>query len=150
MSEFDSCYHTACPKREGCTLWHNAQEGLEGARSFVSLVNPRLIERVGGYEHCPMYHEYKLRRFARGLIWRYNELTIGQHAEIHTAILDHFGKATTNRYRFGYEAISPECQQSIEDIFERLAPGHKPQYRSYEEHYIKPARVEGKAARKIQ
>lgn len=148
--QYDSCYTPQCPRRETCTLWHNALKAIEADQPLVSVANPRLIERAGGYDHCPQYYEYKLRRYARGLVWRYRAMTVGQLEELHEALTRHFGRSNLVRLRCGYEAISPEAQGQIADIFERIAPGHAPEYKSFEEHYIKPPRIEGRAVHRLR
>ena len=70
-----SCYMPQCPRRESCTLWHIAQQEIAEEYVFLSVTNPQLIEQAGGYSQCPKYYEWKLRRFARGMRWRYGTLT---------------------------------------------------------------------------
>ncbi|MBR8763791.1 hypothetical protein IX335_001009 [Porphyromonas levii] len=147
--EHFSCYTPNCPRRESCTLWQNALLEIEHEAKLLSLTNPRLIEKAGGYDHCPNYHEYKLRRFARGLVWTYDDLTIAQWRDIRSELSAHFSKSAITRMRCGYEAISPEEQELIAHIFDSAAPGSKPRYITYEEHYTKPPRVEGKAAHEL-
>lgn len=150
MSEqHSSCYQPQCPKRHTCTLWMNALEDDRRGQVFLSIVNPAIIEAAGGYEHCPLYYEWRKRRFARGLVWKYPELTGAQWAAIRHDLAMEFYPSTLRRIRFGYEAISPEEQSKIAEIFARYAPDVEPRYKSFEEHYIKPPRIEGKEARKF-
>ncbi|OWR77998.1 DUF6078 family protein [Porphyromonas gingivalis] len=146
----NSCYTPLCPRRETCLLWFNALECIDKGATQISITNPKIIQEAGGYDHCPLYYKYKLRQFARGLIWTYQELTVAQQQQIHEALNTHFGYSSMVRMRCGYEAIDPDEQATIASIFEAVAPGViKPRYRSFEEHYIKPPRVEGRAARKL-
>lgn len=147
--EHSTCYTPQCSRRESCTLWHNAQASIQQGAIYLSVVNPQIIEKAGGYESCPSYYEHKLRRYARGLIWSYDELTIAQWRTLKAELNAHFGYHNMVRMRCGYEAISPEDQERIADIFARVAAHSSPRYRSYEEHYIKPPRVEGKAVHKL-
>lgn len=147
--EYNSCYTPLCPRRETCTLWLSALVSIDKGATQLSITNPKIIEEAGGYDHCPLYHEHKLRQFARGLIWTYREMTVAQQEEVHAALISHFGYSTTVRMRCGYEAIGPEEQATIAGLFESLAPGVEPRYKGFEEHYIKPPRIEGKAARKL-
>lgn len=51
--------------------------------------------------------------------------------------------------RCGYEAISPEEQGFIAKTFATYASTVEPRYQTYEEHYVKPPRIEGRAAHKL-
>lgn len=147
--EHASCYTPQCTQREHCTLWHNALVEVEHSNSLLTITNPQLIERAGGYDHCPNYHEHKLRRYARRLVWRYDDMTLGQKRQIESQLNAHFGKNAVIRMRCGYEAISPEEQGFIAETFAAYAPAVEPQYVTYEEHYTKPPRIEGRAAHKL-
>lgn len=148
--DYDNCYTPQCPRRETCTLWHNALKMLEKKPMQIQITNPILIQEAGGYEHCPLYYELKIRRFARGLVWKYPDLTGRQLDQIHAELTDLFGYSKVVRLRCGYEVLTPEEQEAIAHLWQSIAPGHAPQYRAFEEHYIKPRRVEGKASRKIK
>lgn len=147
--ETNTCYTPLCPRRESCTLWRNALECIDRGTMFLGVVNPKTIQEAGGYDHCPLFYEYKLRRFARGFVWSYPDLTLSQLHELHDELFGTFGYSKIVRMRCGYEAISPEEQEPIASIFEDLAPSVTPEYKGFEEHYTKPPRVEGKAARKL-
>lgn len=147
--EHENCYNPQCPRRETCTLWHNALLAIEEERMHLGLVNPLLVEAAGGYDHCPQWHEYKLRRYARGLVWSYPDMTIKQLDAVRHEIERAFGRSNTVRMRCGYVAISPEEQGVIANIFAECAPGHEPRYQAFEEHYVRPQRVEGKAVRRL-
>lgn len=135
-----SCYMPQCPRRESCTLWHIAQQEIAEEYVFLSVTNPQLIEQAGGYSQCPKYYEWKLRRFARGMRWRYGTLTGNAEAEIHERLKDAFGFTQIGRMRRGDVVISPEEQAQIREIFEEVAPGAEPEFIAFEEHYIKPPR----------
>lgn len=62
--ETNTCY----PPWESCTLWRNALERIDRGTMFLDVVNPKVIQEAGGYDHCPLFYEYKLRRFARGFV----------------------------------------------------------------------------------
>lgn len=149
IMDYYNCYSPLCPRRETCILWLNALECVERGENLLCVINPKILEAAGGYDHCPLYYEYKLRQFARGLIWTYRELTVAQLEDLHSALISHFGYSTIVRMRCGYEAISPKEQATIASIFEAWAPGVKPQYKGFEEHYVKPPKVEGRAAHKL-
>lgn len=147
--EHASCYTPQCTRREQCTLWHNALKEVEHGNSLLTITNPQLIDKAGGYDHCPNYYEYKLRRYARGLVWSYDDLTLAQWRQVQAQLNRQFGYSEMKRIRHGYVALSPEEQGVIAEIFTRIAPGSAPQYITYEEHYAKPPRVEGRAAHKL-
>ena len=147
--EHASCYTPQCTRREQCTLWHNALKEVEHGDSLLTITNPQLIDKAGGYDHCPNYYEYKLRRYARGLVWRYDDLTLAQWRQVQAQLNRQFGYSEMKRIRHGYVALSPEEQGVIAEIFTRIAPGSAPQYITYEEHYAKPPRVEGRAVHKL-
>lgn len=147
--QYDSCYTPLCPRCNTCTLWHKALEQVAAGARQLTITNPKIIEEAGGYDHCPLYHEYKLRRFARGLVWTYREMTLAQLEDIHHALISHFGYSKVVRMRCGYEVISPDEQAFIAGVFEALAPGNEPEYKTFEEHHVKPPRIEGKAAYKL-
>ena len=115
----------------------------------LGLINPYVIEASGGYDHCPMWYEYKLRRYARGLVWSYPDMTVKQLEAVRRDIERTFGHSNTVCMRCGYVAISLDEQAEIANIFAEHAPGHEPRYRAFEEHYVRPQRVEGKAARRL-
>ena len=146
---YGNCYTPDCPKRETCALWINALAEIEQKARLLSFTNPALIEEAGGFENCPNYHEHKLRRFARGLAWQYDDLTLAQWKKVKADLSAHFGYSYVVKMRCGYEAISPEEQAEIAQIFDNVAPGHAPHYTTFEEHYFKPPRVEGKEAKKL-
>ena len=77
--DYYNCYSPLCPWRETCILWLNALERVERGENLLCVINPKILEAAGGYDHCPLYYEYKLRQFARGLIWSYREITILRH-----------------------------------------------------------------------
>ena len=147
--EHNSCYTPQCTRREQCTLWHNALVEVEHGNSLLTITNPQLIDKAGGYDHCPNYYEHKLRRYARGLVWSYDDLTLAQWRQIQTQLNRQFGYSEMKRIRHGYVALSPEEQGVIAETFTRIAPSSAPQYITYEEHYVKPPRVEGRAAHKL-
>ena len=147
--EHNSCYTPQCTRREQCTLWHNALAEVEHGNSLLTITNPQLIDKAGGYDHCPNYYEHKLRRYARGLVWSYDDLTLAQWRQIQTQLNRQFGYSEMKRIRHGYVAISPEEQGVIAETFTSIAPGSEPRYITYEEHYTKPPRVEGRAAHKL-
>lgn len=138
--EYNSCYLPQCPRREECTLWHNALREIDKGRAFVTVVNPQHLEAAGGYEHCPAFYRWQARRFARGLRWRYGALTVDQQDAIHAELESHFGYSLMGRMRRGDEVISPDDQEVIRAIFARHAEGIEPEYESFETHYIKPKR----------
>lgn len=111
--DYNNCYSPLCPRRETCILWLNALECVERGENLLCVINPKILEAAGGYDHCPLYYEYKLRQFARGLIWMYRELTVAQQEDLHSALISHFGYSTIVRMRCGYEAISPKEQATI-------------------------------------
>lgn len=135
-----SCYAPECTRRSTCTLWHNAQKQIEAGHTFISVVNPRHIEAQGGYDHCPQYHEWKLRAYARGMRWYYGQLTGDAQTAIHRSLERHFGKSLMGRMRRGDEMISPEDQEVIRSIFARYAPDVAPEFLAIEMHHIKPHR----------
>ena len=147
--DYDTCYTPLCPRRETCTLWRNALASMDRGEMLLSVMNPKIIEEAGGYDHCPLFLEHKLRRFARGFVWIYRELTVSQLDDLHDELIRTFGYSTMVRMRCGYEAIGSEEQEVIAAIFEEIAPGVEPEYKGFEEHYVKPPRVEGKAVRKL-
>lgn len=138
--ENNSCYAPQCPRREECTLWHNAGREIEEGRITLGVTNPQLIEQAGGYEHCPEFHQWKLRRYARGMRWQYGALTGDAQAEIQQTLEDYFGRSLMGRMRRGDEVISPESQDYIRSVFAQIAPDVEPEFLSYEEHYCKPPR----------
>ena len=138
--EYDSCYAPQCPRREECTLWHNAQREMSTGTFFLGVANPQLIEQAGGYDHCPEYYRWELRRFARGMRWRYGALTGDAQEEIHERLEGYFGRSLMGRMRRGDEVISPDAQEYIRSVFAELAGGIEPEFLSFEEHYIKPPR----------
>ena len=138
--EYDSCYTPQCPRHEACTLWHNALRAMEEGRSFLGVANPQRIEQAGGYDHCPEYHKWELRRFARGMCWHYGRLTGDAQAAIHQTLEKHFGRSLMGRMRRGDEVISPEEQEYIRTVFAEQAQGVEPELLAFEEHYIKPPR----------
>lgn len=139
--EYNSCYTPQCPRRENCTLWHNAKEWIAQGRISIEITNPQLIEQAGGYEHCPQYHQWLLRRYARGMRWKYGALTGDAQHAIHRELQEHFGQALIGRMRRGDEVISPEEQDYIRSVFARHAKDVEPEFTSYEMHYIKPSRL---------
>ena len=95
--DYYNCYSPLCPRRETCILWLNALECVERGENLLCVINPKILEAAGGYDHCPLYYEYKLRQFARGLIWSYREITIAQLEDLHSALISHFGYSTIVR-----------------------------------------------------
>lgn len=138
--EYDICYTPQCPRHEECTLWHNARREMEQERFFLSIANPRIIEKAGGYDHCPVFHRWELRRFARGMRWRYGALTSDAQDAIHERLESHFGYALIGRMRRGDEVISPDDQAYIRKVFAEAGQGVEPEFLAFEEHYIKPPR----------
>lgn len=120
--------------------WHNAQQDIAKGAIFLTIVNPRLIEQAGGYERCPEFQKWELRRFARGMRWRYGALTGDAQKAIHERLEEHFGRALTGRMRRGDEVISPEDQEYIRRVFAESGQGVEPEFVAYEEHYVKPPR----------
>ncbi len=138
--EYDSCYTPQCPRCEECTLWHNAQRALTEDLAFLGVANPQRIEKAGGYDHCPAFHQWELRQFARGMRWHYGALTGDTQAAIHQTLENHFGHALMGRMRRGDEVISPEDQAYIRKVFTQFGQGVEPVFKSFEAHYVKPPR----------
>lgn len=115
----------------------------------LGVTNPQLIEQLGGYDHCPRFYEWRLRQFARFLVWNYPDLTGRQWQAIKYDLVSAFSENTLKRFRNGYEAISPGEQERIAEVFARHSPDVRPRYKRTEEHYLKPPRIEGKEARKL-
>lgn len=139
--EYNSCYTPGCPRREECTLWHNALQKIEENLIFIDVTNPKLIEKAGGYDLCPQFHRWELRRYARGMRWRYGMLSGDAQQAIHEELESHFGYALIGRMRRGDEVISPEDQAYIKDVFARYAEGVEPEFTDFEMHYVKPPRL---------
>lgn len=123
--DYNSCYAPQCPRREQCTLWHNAQREMAEGLAFINVTNPQRIAQAGGYNHCPEFHLWQLRRFARGMRWRYGALTGDAQAEIHDRLETHFGRSLMGRMHRGDVVISPEEQAYIRSVFAEVAPGGK-------------------------
>lgn len=138
--DYNSCYAPQCPRREQCTLWHNAQREMAEGLAFINITNPQRIAQAGGYNHCPEFHLWQLRRFARGMRWRYGALTGDAQAEIHDRLETHFGRSLMGRMHRGDVVISPEEQAYIRSVFAEVAPGVEPVFLAFEEHYVKPPR----------
>lgn len=136
----DTCYTPACPRRETCHRWHLALEAIERGDFFLYTVNPEAISKAGGFEACPLYYEHRKRRYARGLRWKYGELTGNQQTAIHEELTWHFGYSRIGRIRRGDEVISPEEQEEIRQIFARYSKDVTPEYLGFEEHYTAPRR----------
>lgn len=106
----------------------------------MGVANPQRIEKAGGYDHCPAFHRWELRQFARGMRWRYGALTGDAQAAIHQTLESHFGHALMGRMRRGDEVISPEEQAYIRKVFAQLGQGVEPEFKGFEAHYVKPPR----------
>lgn len=146
----ETCHSPLCSRRETCTLWFNAIEAIEKGDTLLSVVNPKIIDEAGGYDHCPPLPRIQAQTFCTR-----THLGLSRNDRNPTppspqrALIGHFGYSAIVRLRCGYDAISPEEQAAITLLFERLAPGIEPRYKAFEEHYLKPPRVEGKAAHKL-
>lgn len=138
--DYLSCYMPQCPRREQCTLWHNAITYMDEGATMLQVTSPRIIEEAGGFDHCPHYYEWRLRRFARGMQWRYGALTGDQQDAIQRELKMRFGYSLVGRMRRGDEVISPEQQEEIRAIFARHSDTVEPHFESFEMHYIKPPR----------
>lgn len=135
-----TCYATLCPRREECTLWHNALFEMEKGYHFLQIISPKVIESAGGYDHCPHFFRWELRTYARGLHWHYGGLTGDAEDAIHRRLEEHFGPSLAGRIRRGDEVVSPEDQAYIRDLFAEFSSTVRPEYRSFEQHYNKPPR----------
>lgn len=95
--EYNSYYKPRCPRREECTLWHNAEKQIAEGTTFLEVVNPEVMATAGGYDHCPEFHQWVLRRYARGMQWHYGVLTGDAEVAIHRTLEEHFGRSLIGR-----------------------------------------------------
>ena len=51
--DYYNCYSPLCPRRETCILWLNALECVERGENLLCVINPKILEAAGGYDHCP-------------------------------------------------------------------------------------------------
>ncbi|MCI6128840.1 DUF6078 family protein [Prevotella sp.] len=108
-------------------LHHDAGQNEE----YLRLINPT---RCSKDKTCTYYHDKKPVIFARGFTNFQKHMFPQQYDQFMTTLCFHFGRNQYFKRRRGDILISPEEQEEIRHMLEKVGADSKMEFDNYEEH----------------
>ena len=130
-TNYPVCEHSSCPMAATC-LHHIAYNMmLEQNEEYLRLLNPT---RCSKGKTCTYYHDKKPVIFARGFTNFQKHMFPQQYDQFMTTLCFHFGRNQYFKRRRGDILISPEEQEEIRHMLEKVGADSKMEFDNYEEH----------------
>ena len=130
-TNYPVCEHSSCPMAATC-LHHIAYTMmLEQNEEYLRLINPT---RCSKDKTCTYYHDKKPVIFARGVTNFQKHMFPQQYDQFMTTLCFHFGRNQYFKRRRGDILISPEEQEEIRHMLEKVGAASKMAFDNYEEH----------------
>ena len=130
-TNYPVCAHSSCPMAATC-LHHIAYTMmLEQNEEYLRLINPT---RCSKNEACTYYRDKKPVIFARGFTNFQKRMYPQQYDQFMTTLCFHFGRNQYFKRRRGDILISPEEQEEIRHMLEKVGADSKMDFDKYEEH----------------
>ncbi len=130
-SNYPVCEHSNCPLAVSC-LHHIAYTMmLEQNAEFLRLINPTKCSKD---EACTYYRDKKPVVFAKGFTNFQKHMYPEQYDKFMTTLVLHFGRNQYYKRRRGAILISPEEQEVIRLMLEKVGADPKMDFDKYEEY----------------
>ena len=129
-SHYDLCIVGECPKASTC-LRHVALQLTESKR--INILNPRMMTTTGD---CPHYAKAEKVPYAKGFKNVMGKLPFNVHERAANALMSAFSERTYYRIRKGERLLSPDEQQCIRRILNRLGYTEPCEFDEYVEDYL--------------
>lgn len=125
------CLHADCKIASEC-LFQQAfrQQGQTG--KYLRLVNPSLCSRDEG---CTFYAGSKPMRYARGFRHMQEHMLPRQYNKFMTTLILHFGRNQYFKRRRGDILLTPQDQEAVRIVLERVGADSTMDFDSYEEDF---------------
>ena len=115
-SGYPVCLYADCPKAENC-LHQLAFRRQEEMGTGLRLLNP---SKYTAGEDCPHYADSQPVRFARGFTGFQKKMYPGQYEKFMTTLILHFGRNQYFKRRRGDVQLSPEEQEVIKRVLQKV------------------------------
>ena len=130
-TNYPVCEHSSCPMAATC-LHHIAYTMmLEQNEEYLRLINPTRCSKDKTFTY---YHDKKQVIFARGFTNFQKHMFPQQYDQFMTTLCFHFGRNQYFKRRRGDILISPEEQEEIRHMLEKVGADSKMEFDNYEEH----------------
>ena len=130
-TNYPVCEHSSCPMAATC-LHHIAYTmRMEQNEEYLRLINPT---RCSKDESCTYYRDKKPVIFAKGFTNFQKHMFPQQYDQFMTTLILHFGRNQYFKRRRGDILISPEEQEVIRQMLEKVGADSKMDFDKYEEH----------------
>lgn len=128
--DYPVCEHSSCPMAATC-LHQTAYSALMEQEEYLQLINP---SRCSKNESCTYYRDKKPGIFAKGFTNFQKHMFPQQYDQFMTTLILHFGRNQYFKRRRGDILISPEEQEVIRQMLEKVGADSKMEFDNYEEH----------------
>ena len=126
-AEYPLCMHADCPKTESClrqlAFRRHAELGM-----FLKLINPALCTKQS---NCPHYVSNQPVRFAKGFTNFQKQMYPDQYDKFMTTLICHFGRNQYFKRRRGDIVLSPDEQEEIKAVLEKVGVNHPMEFDQY-------------------
>ena len=130
-TNYPVCEHSSCPMAATC-LHHIAYTMmLEQNEEYLRLINPTRCSKDKTFTY---YHDKKQVIVARGFTNFQKHMFPQQYDQFMTTLCFHFGRNQYFKRRRGDILISPEEQEEIRHMLEKVGADSKMEFDNYEEH----------------
>lgn len=129
--DYPVCEHSSCPMAAACLHQVAYSMKLEQNEVYLRLINPT---RCSKDEACTYYRDKKPVIFARGFTNFQKQMYPQQYDKFMTTLILHFGRNQYFKRRRGDILLSPEEQEVIRLMLEKVGADSKMVFDKYEEH----------------
>ena len=129
--DYPVCEHSSCPLAATCLHQTAYSMMMEQNEVYLRLINPT---RCSKDKTCTYYHDKKPVIFARGFTNFQKHMFPQQYDQFMTTLCFHFGRNQYFKRRRGDILISPEEQEEIRHMLEKVGADSKMEFDNYEEH----------------
>ena len=129
---FCMCIASNCTKAKTC-LRNIALEHVPLSERDINILNPKLI--IGNYDSCQYYLDNQKIRYAKGFIGIMNSLPHKIHNLAITYLQGMFNGRNYYRVRKGERLLSPEEQERVLNLLNRIGAQGPLEFDAYIEDY---------------
>lgn len=130
--QYARCFRADCPKAATC-LRRLAAEAMPASEERCMIVSPKFLATVKG--DCPYYRSSEKIRYAKGFIGIMNQLPHKTHNLAITYLQGMFNGRNYYRVRKGERLLSPEEQERVLNLLNRLGAQGPFEFDAYIEDY---------------
>lgn len=125
------CVHADCKLANKCILQQAfRQQGRTG--KYLRLANPSLCSRD---ENCTFYASNRPVRYGKGLTHMQEQMLPSQYSKFMTTLILHFGRNQYFKRRRGDILFTPEEQEVVRIVLERVGADPSMDFDSYVEDF---------------